>query len=703
MKIISAQWQMLAACCVLIPSTLWLNGPPAIAQTATSESASSEIATDPELNSAGISALQLLHSDDLTAAMNALSVVAERIATNDNNPSAVAAPAVAAAAGGLHRRLAQLSGDEQYERLHKWSMPEAGRDSVRVLSILVPHASPPPEFARALGERPNKQSFAIAAVGEIPGIFCSAWMMVLAADDSGNLRQLITELEGHSAKQRQNAEFVLLLAKIRDGRSRDDELQTLLTARVKPEEDSLRAASMSDAVLAAAAMRRSVLGPIAEQIAERLNQFDFTQGTSSQVPFLRCLRARIILKNRSPQTDPDTIFHTPPQLWIAADEQVQFGNAAAIGQAIWLTHEEHIKRLAGPGDDLLLFRYPLTGQFELKGEATALDHGAVGMTYGGLAFDANSQTFTVKEVQRARAESRPWPFVAPKELRMFNRVNIRSDGDRITFLSNLHPGWNAAMSSCSSCPWLGLRASGDGRPYFRNLELIGQPQIPREVRLSDSPDLRGWTATCGESVPTVVAPFPHQPVVAPADQTLTDWYTADGIVHGRKAVAPEADGVSQSHLVYMRPLLSGESLSYEYFYNKDQLDVHPALGRLAFLIEAEGVRLHWLTDASGEWTGLPDDNAIIEPLNRRGPRNLPLKNAEWNSVTLKLTDDIITVSLNGEEIYQRSVDLVTNRHIGFYRDRKKCATQIRNVVLSGDWPQQLTAEQLQKLVALTSD
>lgn len=699
MKTISPRWQLLAVCCALIPSALWLTGPSAIAQNATSVTATSETATDTELHTAGTSALLLLQSDDLVAAMNAISVVADRAPTNDSYPAAVAA-----AAGGLHRRLAQLSSDEQYERLHKWSMPDAGRDGVRVLTILVPHASPPPEFARALGERPNKQSFAIAAVGEMPGIFCSAWMMVLAADDSGNLRQLIAELENHSAKHRQNAEFVLLLAKIRDGRSRDDELQMLLAARVKPEEDSSLAASMSDAVLAAAAMQRSTLGPIAEQIAERLNQFDFTQGTSSQVPFLRCLRARIILKNRSPQSDPDTIFHTPPQLWIAADEQVLFGSAAGIGRAIWLTHEEHIKRLAGPGDDLLLFRYPLTGQFELKGEATALDHGAVGMTYGGLAFDANSQTFNVKEVQRARSESRTWPFVAPKELRMFNRVNVRSDGDRITFLSNLHPGWNATITSCSSCPWLGLRASGDGRPYFRNLELMGQPQIPREVRLSDSADLRGWAATCGESVPAVVAPFPHQPAVAaPADQPLTDWYTADGIVHGRKDVAPEADGVSQSHLVYMRPLLNGESLSYEYFYDKDLTVVHPALGRLAFLLEADGVRLHWLTDTSGEWTGLQHDNVIIEPLNRRGPRNLPLKNAEWNSVTLKLTDDIITVSLNGEEIYQRSVDQVTSRHIGFYRDRKQYATQIRNVVLTGDWPQQLTADQLQKLVALTSD
>ena len=33
-----------------------------------------------------------------------------------------------------------------------------------------------------------------------------------------------------------------------------------------------------------------------------------------------------------------------------------------------------------------------------------------------------------------------------------------------------------------------------------------------------------------------------------------------------------------------------------------------------------GARLHWMTTGDLEWTGLPDDNAVIEPLNRRGPK-----------------------------------------------------------------------------------
>ncbi|MEJ7592085.1 MAG: DUF1583 domain-containing protein [Planctomycetaceae bacterium] len=608
---------------------------------------------------------------------------------------------LSAASGGLHRSLAQLGTDEQYEVLHKWSMPTATQMDVHVLTSLVPEVAPPMEFARATGQRPKKESFAIATVGDMPGLWCSAWTMIVAADDAGNLRQLVTELEGLAEKKTTNADFVLTLAKIHDSHSTDADLIARLTARVAPEGEDQKITGLHDAVLVSAAMQRTALGPVCEQIVERLNQFHFTNGSSPHAPFLRRLRATVILKNRSPETDPETVLYESPQLWIAADDQKHDGSTTGSDRAIWLTHEDHIKRLSGPGDDFLLFKYPMTGTFELKGEVTAMDHGSAGLTYGGVAFDANPEKFTVKEVQRTHFESRIWPFVAPKELRMFNRVNIRSDREKITFLSNLHPGWNGTAASCSSSPWLGLRAFGDGRVYFRNLELVGEPHIPREVRIADSGDLRGWGTTYGETVPKVVMPFQADPAAGSVTKP-TDWSVAEGVIHGRIAATPEADQVAQSHLVYVRPLLDGETVSYEFYHEDGKATVHPALGRLAFLMESGGVRMHWMTDNENEWTGLTADNAIVEPLNRRGPRSLPLKNADWNLVTMKLNEGRVSLTLNGEEICERPLDDLTSRHIGFYHDRNTSAVQIRNVVLTGDWPEKLTSEQLGNLVATGS-
>ncbi|MDA1231788.1 MAG: DUF1583 domain-containing protein, partial [Planctomycetota bacterium] len=194
------------------------------------------------------------------------------------------------------------------------------------------------------------------------------------------------------------------------------------------------------------------------------------------------------------------------------------------------------------------------------------------------------------------------------------------------------------------------------------MELVGEPQVPREVRIADSSDLRGWTATYGETVPKAVQPFTPGPAInGLAAAEAPDWHVVDGVINGRMAAKPEADVVAQSHLAYMRPLLDGESVSYEFYYDEGKTTVHPALGRLAFLVEADGIRIHWLTDNTNEWTGLAADNAVVEPLNRRGPRVLPLKPTAWNSVVLKMTDGKLNVSLNGEKVYERPMDGVTNR------------------------------------------
>ncbi len=645
--------------------------------------------------------LQALRDEDVSQSLEILEAV-------NSLPDDALDPfrsALSPASGALYRSLMQLDTDERYELLHQWTFGKNTDSELRVFLSLVPEIAPPMEFARAIGQRPGKDSFPVATVGEMRGLFCSAWTMVAAADDSGNLRQLIAELEPLAQKKVRNASFVLSMAKLKDSRSTLEELKTLLTARITPEGETSGALLLQDAALVAAAMPREGLADQRQLIVERLNQFNFASGSSPHVPFLKRLRATVILRNRSPETNPSEVLYQPPTLWVAADDQRHSGFATGADRVIWLSHEDHIQRLAGHGDDALLFRYPLTGKFELKGEATALDHGAAGMLYGGLGFDADQEVFAVREIQRNAFELREWPFVAPRDLRMFNRVNIRAEDSSIKFLSNLHPGYNGSPASCASAPWIGLRASGDGRFYFRNLELTGEPVIPREVRISDSPDLRGWTASYGELLPRAVVPFPSQPakVLARSQQPPADappaWSVAEGVIKSQMMQAASEETVMQSHLAYVRPLQNGETLSYEFFYEEGKSEVHPTLGRMAFLIEAGGVRIHWLTDAGNEWTGLAADNAIIEPLNRRGPRALPLKVGDWNQLTLKLVEGKASLGLNGEQIYERAIEDLSSHHFGLYHDRARSSVQIRNAVLSGEWPEKLTPEQMQKLAA----
>src|SRR5262249_52330824 len=100
-----------------------------------------------------------------------------------------------------------------------------------------------------------------------------------------------------------------------------------------------------------------------------------------------------------------------------------------------------------------------------------------------------------------------------------------------------------------------------------------------------------------------------------------DWEAKDGELIGRK------EGVANPHalptnLAYFRPLLPGEKLRYEFFYEPGKTTVHPSFGRLAFLLEPEGIKLHWLTDQPiNDWTGLKADHAVAV----EGQKPLPLK------------------------------------------------------------------------------
>ena len=121
---------------------------------------------------------------------------------------------LASAAAGWHRRLATLDAEERFELLRDWTMPTESRKSVRVLTTIVPADAPPEVFARALGERPRRDSFTVAEVGGVSGLFCSAWELTRAADEVGRLRRLTAEISALADADVPHAPIVLTLIRI---------------------------------------------------------------------------------------------------------------------------------------------------------------------------------------------------------------------------------------------------------------------------------------------------------------------------------------------------------------------------------------------------------------------------------------------------------------------------------------------------------
>jgi hypothetical protein len=275
---------------------------------------------------------------------------------------------------------------------------------------------------------------------------------------------------------------------------------------------------------------------------------------------------------------------------------------------------------------------------------------------------------------------------------------------------NGHPVWIDPLTASTS-PWLALRCFGDYIPVFRNFQMAGNPVIPREVRMSDGSLLRGWftqfyPSHVSRAVPVTentaaINALSATAVESPApipSTTNYDWFIQDGVIRGTTRDEPFRAAV-QSRLTYFRPLQNGEVVAYEFLYEPGKHEVHPALGRLALMIEPNGVRIHWMTSGEVEWTGLSEDNATLEPLNRRGPRRLPLNPGQWNRVTLGLDNDTLKLTLNDVEIYARKMEVDNSRRFSFYHDRSRTAVQVRNVVLRGSWPEYLTDEDKQNLLA----
>lgn len=643
-------------------------------------------------------ALAQLRDDDLLQAMITLGETTDLAV----GPLSEDDPGLAPVAAGWHRELVQRNAEERFGLLYEWSMPTQSRRTVRVLSTLVPHDAPPKAFALALSERPRDDSFPVAEINGVRGLFSTAWLLVTSAAECGRLRKLASELAPLAGDEVPNARFVLTLAEILRGERIEDLTSQLSEHAVRVESriprpgDGQLQIDPKDLVTAAACLGKQELVPPGERILKSLIEYTYGGESIRIRAFLRVAHATAV-RNRLAGPTSDILDEPKLPLWQPCQSTTARLNAMGCVPATWLAYEDHVLHLAGPENSLLFYRYPLTGQFEFSCETQDGGWRGVegGVEYGGLGFEAwgGGWVFKARDADLANIFEQPSPYVADTGQEHFHRLTIRSTDEGFAILSNGHPVWKDSADSQAS-PWLALRAFRDRRPVFRNLKLTGNPTIPREVHMSAGDVLRGWRAGYyGQQLPSPFVPANRQSL------SRYEWYLQDGIIHGSQLA--DSSG-RQTLLTYVRPLSNGESVSYDFLYRPDEFEVHPALGRLAFLIEPNGVRVHWMTDGERDWTGLPEENAIVEPLNRRGPKPLPLTEGEWQRVSMTLANDKITLTLNGATIYERIIEPEDARTFGFYRDRTRSA-QIRDVVMRGDWPERLSDEELNNLLAISGE
>jgi hypothetical protein len=444
--------------------------------------------------------------------------------------------ALPALVGGVARLLDQEDDEEQYDLLYQWTMPADDRTSVRVLTSPVPHAAPPKVFARVLRERPRDTSFEVPAVNGVRGVFSTGWKLVTLADELGRLDRLTTELEKLNEQGVTNADVLLLLAKMIHRQVDVEFIKANLPEVIQRVAQSSPAGSTPDKVLhpsvlvlGAAALRHDGLAPAGEAILRELRD---------KANWLRAYRIRAFLHGAHAVAvqrvhgaeDANFLFENQFQYWVPASVDVSRTSAEGGAYPIWLAHEEHLLHLTGVYNDVLLFRYPLQGDFEFTAEvqSTAPVVSNTGFGFGGLYFQSLGVTrdTTVFDADVVTIARKPCPFAREQTDNTFNRVAIRSNAQGVQYAINRHPVWTDGDEVAAS-PFLGFRYYGNHRSLIRNMELTGHPVIPREVVLSSGTQLRGWQSRFfGESKRSA------QPDVDP--EATFGWFQQDGEIHAAK-------------------------------------------------------------------------------------------------------------------------------------------------------------------------
>lgn len=598
-------------------------------------------------------------------------------------------------AAGFVRQYASRPAAERYEQLKAWTLPTTFRRSLRLVSSFAPNDALPEVFVQV-----PKNS---------PDLVTTADLLIDAARQAGKLDELAAEVKKLADQKVESAQTLSFLIEIASGRSATIEPQIKLHVddyikNLPKQGDQSKTLQWSDFLLARACLTDEKLRTDGQRFSQNL--ITHAQRTQNW-PFLSHGRFMLnagLVKQRTGSIseaarDPGLALWHPTSHYNAVE------HATGTTPSWWVAQDGLVSHLCGPDQDFLYFDYPLGGTFEFSVDAFDGGWAESHMSYGGMVFEPT--TFagsSVWRVGRHGSITRPSKFTRRDA---FNKLTVQVSPGKVGYLVNGHLVFEDKDPSPTS-PWLALYTSANRQSVWSNLAIKGSPEIPREVRLTHEDRFEGWISSFYAE-----SQFAHRRKIEAVDKTNPDdaqpppekqnpddfdWSGQNGMIQGRRSEStPQPDAI-QSRLYYHRPLRNGESISYEFFHEPEAVMVYPALGRLAFVVEGDKVRVHWMTDGpDSEWTGLKTDNVADEPPYRRG--TVTLKSGEWNQAKLSLDKDTAKLEINGTVVYERPLEAHNDRLFGFFHYKDRTSVQVRNVVLRGNWPEKLDAKQIAPVVA----
>jgi hypothetical protein len=596
----------------------------------------------------------------------------------------------------LRSQVASLASPARYERLAAWVLPSKSHDDFR-FSAEFSQTWPMPALR---GDDPvEAERIRIAAelgMRRVPtgGRLVSPVLdLIDAAHESGKLDELRDALQAlRSEDEVQQRQRLALLAMTETARGEFPSASRLLDemeVRLRNATFSLLADRWPETLLLSVTVEHPPLRDASEAMLQRIVSDQIRPGRHAGPAFWnQCVFALLgRLKYLQDVERPDRTGPVPPPFGLPSQlvqwSAVSAGDEATYAQGFPISHwhrfDDRVEKLSAHRDEYLYFCSPLQGNFEVE-----CDISGFGYREGQLAIGGHWLSLHFSHRQFDAGGLRGVVRTVPIEPRL-SEVN-----DWVHYRSVVRDGVCRASINGSllqteklrdtQFPWLVLRSPAGSSTSVRDIRITGTPTIPETIGLSSDPELSGWVRYHLDSVGGATDDWRFHPSLGP-----------NGGIVGRRKV--EFVGMGQESLLrYHRPMLEDGVIEYEFEYQPGEIEVAPALGRQAFLLEPAGVRRHWITD--GVW-----DRSGLDPLNRSAPlsaQRCPLVTG-WNKLRLSVAGDALTIAVNDQQVLETSIDPTDSRMFGLFHFSDQSGVRVRNMSWSGNWPKTLPALRDQEL------
>lgn len=570
----------------------------------------------------------------------------------------------------VRRRASELSSVEKYLYLKSWVLPAAAHPDLRLVSEFTPTNPSPWAMELEPWRFPSNRG------GELVSPVFDLLDTADELDRLDELRAEVTQLSDGQGGVDARAKLVLLtLICLAQERQQDaDELVTQLQQRlVDSFQDPKSDYSGELLLLYDAVVRRQsfeLVGDLLGAVHNNRYAIDVADAWESHLCTLMGHYRRHLIGEPEAHEVRDNTF----DFWTPVSRSIAMTRGDGYPGPIWHRQSNGELHLdSGHHRDYLFFKSPLAGNYEVAGE---LDLGGRTQLMTGGWFVGPQGGRKSIEVGKFRSEHLILPVdpqLAPHDFWVRYRAVVR-DGrlqvfleERLLFERELGP---------DSDPWVAARGIAHSTGPLRHIQISGTPQVPDEIDLSSRAAFSNW--------------YTYYFFVEDAGNPRSIWQweageSGRGQIVAKRYPAPRGSSM-ESVLRYHRPLPEHGEIEYEFFYSPDDVHVHPVLDRLAFVLQPEGVGLHWCTDGKYDRTRVSPDHVIFEQPSQRGSGPLPLIAGDWNHLKLSLAGQTVSLTLNGRLVFHKEVPETNQRTFAFFRFADQTMSRIRSVKMRGDWP-----------------